>query len=271
MPVVLLKSAKKQIQESLRSFTGSVGRSSSFSDNKEPSSGRPSSFGYERSRQSSFERLNQSGPVSYNYGTNSIADLSSDPTRLRTCSVVDELSREYEDYEGCEGQLSPSSQRREPIKKPKKEPDGDTRMHFHGLFNLRSFGASKSPSPNPERDDSSSHRLTDFFRRRRESNDSLTGSTASDEMRADHHRAKFFFRKKSSDISNTSGEEEEDWPRSLGLFGGGSSSSHVKKSSEDDGDGKEQHQHHRKHGGGVRKCLSVLKRHASGSSHGSAS
>jgi len=252
MPVVLLKSATKQILHvAKRSIGGSVGRSSSFSEKNERSR---HSFGYDRSRQSSFERMNQSGPITY--GPRELSSLN-ETERLGECSIVNEMSREYEDFE----ETSPSC-KREPIKKPKKDIDGDvSRMHFQDMFGLRSFGASKSPVP--DRDDTSSSRIAGFFRRKRESNDSLTGSTASEDHTREH-RVPFFFRKR-SDVTNSSGEDEDDWPRSLGLFGG--SSSNKNKSVKGTGDEKEKHPKE----SGVRKCLSALKRHASGSSQGSMS
>jgi len=255
MPVVLLKSATKQIQEGLRSIAGSVGRSGSFGNDRSAEPSRNSSFGHDRlSRQSSVERMDRSGHK-HTYASPDI----SPPIQEGRCLVVAERGKDSEDDDDtCK---SPSTGNPDSPKKPRdaqwKEPDGDTaRTQFQNLFSLRSFGSGKSPSPEPARDDSSASRLASFFRRKRESNDSLTGSTASEEMKHER-RMPYFFRKK-SDVSNTSVEDEEDLPRSMRVFGGSCSSS--KKNTEENR-GKSQ-------GCAVKKDLSALKRRASASSHG---
>jgi len=212
MPVVLLKTATQQILHAAKRSISSAGKSSSFADSADH--GRYS-FGNDRSRQSSFERMNHSMPAE-------LTSLS-ETERLKE---VDEVNREHGD-----AALQSPPCNRGAIKKSKKELDGDvSRPHFQNMFSLRSFGASKSTTPAIDRDDSSSSRIAGFFRRKRESNDSLGGSTVGEDHTREH-RVPFFFRKR-SDVSSTSKDDDDDWPRSLGIFGG---ASNKKKNEQENG------------------------------------
>jgi len=260
MPVVLLKSATKQIQEGLqaakRSIAESVGRSGSFSDKSRGSTGTS-----DPSRTPYSERSSRS----FNFSPNVSPDPHHNTLQWSLSGVDEAVSQEIE---ACKESFdsSPKSPRARAASLPTEDPktpkdtrsgeesNRDTsRAHFPNILGLRSFGSSKSPVPH---ESSSPNILPAFLRRKRESNDSLGGSTGSDEVKHDA-RVPFFFRKR-SDMSATSGEEEDDWPRSTGMFGGGG----IKKVTEESNGEK-----HEKGGQGVIcKSLSALKRRASGSS-----
>jgi serine/threonine protein kinase len=241
LPVALLKTATKQIQEGLQAAKHRFSSSSSnFSSNRS----QPPSFSDKGSRASSFGN-NTSGGNSHGSGgtkTPAAAAVASGHNRDST-SMDDSI----EFVEGASEEPTsplPGSSYDDSMELETPLPARDRvsfSSSFSNLFHLRrpSFGAS------PMNASFSELSATMAWRRKRDSDvsdRSAGGSAEHDPVASPYPRVSRFFRKKPSDMSVTSEEEEDKTQRrSGGIAGGGTQttfSGFMRRAGEENGDGR---------------------------------